>query len=99
MIGMANIIFQGYSQSEEFLALKLLKVFVPIENEQDRALHNDMIKDITAMVGKEKMGLCKKIAGIIVHRDYQVRKSFVRKIARTIIELGAQKDAGNTRTT
>jgi len=36
-----------------FLALKLARVFCPITNEQDRVLHNDMVNEVSNMLGAQ----------------------------------------------
>jgi hypothetical protein len=50
-----DILIRGYSQAgNEFLADELGDVFKVIENDDDRAVHNRMIKRIAVMVGLDK---------------------------------------------
>jgi len=47
-----ELIIRGWTGNDPygFLAHKLKKVFCQIETEEDKALHNDMFRDIVAMV-------------------------------------------------
>jgi hypothetical protein len=50
-----DILIRGYSQAgNEFLADELGDVFKVIDNDDDRAVHNRMIKRIATMVGLDK---------------------------------------------
>lgn len=48
-----QITIRGYSQAgDDFLALKLRKIFMNLVTPEDVALHNDMLMDIQTMIGE-----------------------------------------------
>jgi hypothetical protein len=77
---MKKIIIKGYSQAgDDFLALKLKKVFAVLTTPEEVALHNDMVRDIQAMVvDYDDFG--KSVARIIL----SIPKNFLLRVANLI---------------
>jgi hypothetical protein len=81
---MSKIIIRGYSQAgDEFLAEKLKKIFSELTTPEDVALHNDMLKDIQAMVGGDGAELRKAVARMLLTRP----RKFLQNVANTILTL------------
>lgn len=84
-----QIIIQGWDQGgEEFLALKLKKVFCLLETPQEVEMHNDMIRDIQIMTAdfegdNQSLTVRKAVARILLSRP----RKFLHSVANTIIQL------------
>ena len=83
---------RGWCGDEDFLAEKLKKIFVIIETDDERSLHNDMVDDVMMMVGNAEDPknralrynyFLKGVARIISNKP----KDFLRRVARFITNV------------
>ena len=61
-----KILIEGYSKSPELLEYKLLQVFKSLSNPEQVAVYNDIMDDISLIVGDGLKDLVEKIASEIV---------------------------------
>jgi hypothetical protein len=74
-----------------FMAVRLEKLFVEIKTQEDIVLHNEVLKEVLAMVNAEPVGILKAIADIILFKKETNRhrkKSFLRQVADKILIIG-----------
>ena len=76
---------------DDFLARRLKYIFIFIETEEDRVLHNDALKELMVILGETEENtkhtlpeLLKEVAYMSINPE---KKSFLRKIADTILKL------------
>lgn len=81
----SQILIKGWHDSgEEFLALKLKKIFMVLENPNDVALHNDMIMDLTTMLGNINAKHFRwEVARIVLSKP----RNFLRSVASLILNI------------
>jgi hypothetical protein len=91
---MINI--QGYLDSEAFLADRLIRVFQHIDTDEKRLEHNDMIRDLRAIVGEETLPMRKDIARMILSRRRPIKRSFVKRVAQIINDIGVKRNVEKT---
>lgn len=71
-----------------FLAVRLGRIFTKIETEEDKVLHNDMLKDILQIIeGKEQTFFRTMAQGMLTGKK-QTKKGFLRRTAARILNVG-----------
>lgn len=86
-----QVISRGYANAgDDFLAEKLKKIFCPINTEEDRYLHNEMIRDLMMLIGPEISNVRKSIARTIFSCSFRDFNQFVKRMAQDIRNIGAK---------
>jgi len=80
---------------QDFLAYRLVKLFIKIETPEDIALHNDILAEVLQIIGGEEKTFFKDLAEIILYKDYKPKKRFLFRVAGKILELGQRKGNRN----
>lgn len=87
---------KGYrAAGVNFLGVRLQKLFVEIKTAEDMALHNEMLKEVLAMVGGEPVGIVQAVADIILYKKETkklLKKKFLRQVADKILEIGQRAE-------
>lgn len=60
-------LINGYSIAPELLEYKLYQVFKPLSNTEQVAVHNDIMDDVSLMVGAGVKDLVEKVAQEIIN--------------------------------
>ena len=73
-----------------FLAVRLGRIFTKIETEEDRILHNDMLKDVLAILEakEQKQAFFRTLAQSMLTGKKQTKKVFLRRMAQRILNVG-----------
>ena len=89
---MGRGLYRGYNQAgEDFLAVKLAKLFTRIETDEDIALHNDMLTDVLEIIQGEEETFFKGIAHMTLYEPMDRRKRWIFRIACSILNIGQKK--------
>ena len=82
-------LFVLYSKAgSDFLAYKLEKIFSRIENAEDMALHNDILKDVLDIVESKETGFFRDMASLILRKKPERQDRFLVGLAKKIIHIG-----------
>jgi len=85
-------IYKAYrAAGADFLALKLCKVFTRIENVEDQALHNDMLKDVLEIIEGEELSFFKSLAEWMLYQKVNKKKRFLYHVACRALVYGMKK--------
>lgn len=78
-------LIQSYQRAgESFLAYKLESVFKQIKTDEDRILHNEIVREIAWMTG-EKSEFGKYLARMILYERPKSKVEFLYKVAQLIL--------------
>ena len=77
----------------DFLALKLERVFREIKTDEDRVLHNDMVKEFSSLL-PEPVGFLKTLAMTVNARRIN-SKNYLKTVANIILESVCMKGKTN----
>jgi hypothetical protein len=74
----------------EFLAERLGRVFTRIDkgNEEDRILHNDMLKDVLLIIQGKEQQFFRTLAQDMLTGVKRTKKSFLKRTAQRILNVG-----------
>lgn len=72
------------------LAYRLGHIFTRIENDEQRALHNDALAEVLEMTNGKETKLLQFISESLVYQKPR-RKRFLFRVAEKILELGRTK--------
>ena len=87
-------LIKAYTQAgEEFVADRLKKVFCEIENQNDIALHNDMVREIQVMIGPPGDFL-RSVSRLLISRP----KNFMLGVGSLVI-VHSLRNYGNEKVT
>lgn len=89
---MGSGIYKAYrAAGANFLALKLGKLFTRIENVEDQALHNDMLKDVLEIIDGEEQSFFKSLADWMLYGKVDKKKRFLYHVACRALTFGMKK--------
>ena len=72
----------------DYLAYRLTRIFIQIENDEDRILHNDMVSDVLTIIQGNETSFFKDMAGLIMYPRINRRKRFLFRLAEQILHIG-----------
>ena len=83
-------IYRAYqSAGVDFLAVRLSRIFTRIENEEDKVLHNDMLKDVLDIICHDEKGFFRAMAELAFKS--KGRKRFLFRLAEQVLHIGQKK--------
>ena len=89
---MNEVMQKGYQQAgAEFLAWRLQRVFARIDNAEDQALHNDLVRDISEIIKGKEHSFLKTLAEDMIYIKVNRRKRFLVRLAGRILNYGMRK--------
>ena len=85
-------IYKAYrSAGADFLALRLGRLFTRVENVEDQALHNDMVKDVLEIIEGEEQSFFKSLADSMLYQKVDKKKRFLYHVACRALTFGMKK--------
>jgi hypothetical protein len=86
-----TLLLDGYARAgTDFLAEKLIGMFMPIRNHKDAAVHNAILDEVLCMMDdmEVRTKLFRQIAGAILNRPNVAKRGLCRIVADRILALG-----------
>ena len=84
-------VFRAYkSAGADFLAIRLTRIFTKIETEEDKVLHNDMLKDVLGII-KGEPAFFKTLAEDMLFTKVDRKKRFFTRLASRVLNWGLRK--------
>ena len=74
----------------DFLAFRLTRIFTKIETEEDKILHNDMLKDVLEII-KGEPAFFKNLAEDMLFTKVDRKKRFFVRLASRVLNWGMRK--------
>ena len=96
---LGNKLIRAYQMAGAgFLAYRLEKIFRPIETNEDKALHNDMLAEIELMTG-DRFGFLRQLSRdtLINNSLKSTRKAFLEYIASILMRCVKIKGKSNAK--
>ncbi len=72
------------------LAHRLQHLFHPIVTEADKALHNDIVREVIAIVDRKERLFLKEVVVAIFYK-YERKPRFLLRVAKEILNIGRMK--------
>ncbi len=74
-----------------FLAIKMERIFMHIETDEQRVLHNDILEDVLTIVEGEKQAFYRAMVDLILNTQYNKKRRFLFRLAGQVLNLGSKK--------
>lgn len=85
-------VYKAYrSAGSDFLAFRLVRIFTKIETEEDKVLHNDMLKDVLEIIEGGEQPFFKTLADGMLFTKVDRKKRFFTRLASRILNWGMRK--------
>lgn len=75
-------------------AHRLKYLFVPIKTEADKALHDDILRELLLIVDGKERKLLEQITEYVLYKPIKRHKRFLFRMAERILEMGTPKGQG-----
>jgi len=86
---MSTGIHKAYmSAGPNFLAARLGRIFTKIETEEDKVLHNDMLKDVLEIIQGKEQTFFRTLAQGMINEKVDKKKRFLLRLAQRILNVG-----------
>ena len=80
---------KAYAQAgPNYLAVRLGRIFTKIETEEDKILHNDMLKDVLEIIQGKEQTFFRTLAQGMMYQKEDKKKRFLLRLAQRILNVG-----------
>jgi len=84
--------YKAYRQAgADFLAVRMTRIFTKIETEEDKVLHNDMLKDVLEIIEGGEVAFFKTLAEDMLFTRVDRKKRFFVRLASRVLNWGLRK--------
>ena len=85
-------VYKAYRHAgPDFLAYRLTRIFTKIETEEDKVLHNDMLKDVLENIAGGEKPFFKTLAEDMLFTKVDRKKRFFTRLASRVLNWGLRK--------